>query len=910
MVIPLLSTKYHTPPIILQRIERPHLLQKLDEGLHSGRRLILVCAPAGYGKTTLVLDWVHHLTADPAGAETTDRPVRVAWLACEQEDSDLARFLSYLVAALQQAAPGIGEGLLATFHASKLPTPATLATLLINQMAELQEQLMLVLEDFHTIVSQPILDFLTFLIEHQPPSMTLVIVTRADPLLPLARLRGRSQLEEIRQNELLFTPEEAFDFLRQTMGVAVTRDQLMALEKRTEGWPAGLQLAALAMRTAQDTQAFIDAFSGEHQFIADYLANEVLAQQSDRVQSFLLKTSILERLSVPLCVAVTGDANSLAILDALREKNLFLTTLDQKNEWFRYHALFADLLRNRLYLQHPALADELHRRASRWYQEQGLLAPAVEHAFAGHDVAEAAILLERLVEPVFINGQVNTLLRWLEMLPDEMQDSHPLLWIFHDLALAWSGRSPATIQPFSAVQTENLLKSGLSGEAHTVEALLALTGGKLSEAARLAQDALRDIPPQRALYRCLAADTLGMAKIIQSETPAAIQAFEELVETASKAGYAMFEIIALTHLAGLHLQMGRLNAAANGYQRALDLAVQKMGRCSPVAGNILLGLGEVARERNDLDGALQYFAETLELFSQFSEMGLPVACLSMARVKASQGLWNSGQEYIDQARAYTQASKATRLNDRLVDGIQARFWIAQGDLDSAARWAREGGLIDQPIAEVVEHAGSHGGSSEFVYVDYMTLARLYLAEGKVDAALEVIESLLVEANRKKSNRRAIHLLVLKALALQQKRELERAVEALQEALEIAAPEGYRQVFLDEGEAMAQLLYQAIAQGRASLYAKKVLAGFKPSSPAPVPGEIVPPEAKLLEPLSKREMEILALIAAGLSNREICASLHLSLSTVKGHTSNIYGKLGVKSRTQAVSEAARLKILNP
>ena len=331
------------------------------------------------------------------------------------------------------------------------------------------------------------------------------------------------------------------------------------------------------------------------------MVNEVLNQQSDIDKSFLLQTSILERLSAPLCEAVTRNTNSSAILEALREKNLFLISLDHNNEWYRYHALFADLLRGYLCRQQPDLMDELHLRASRWYQDQYLFAPAVEHAFAGHAIEQAAVLLEGIVEPFFINGQVNTILRWTEMLPQNTRDRHPLLWIFHDLALIWSGKYSNPIQPYSPEQISVFSKAGLSGEAHTVEALLALTDGKPSEADRLAQDALSKISSESALFRCLAADTLGMVKVMQSEPPAAILAFEKLFETASQAGYWMFQIIALTHLAGLHLQIGRLNAAANGYHRAFDLAIQKMGRNSPVTGNILLGLGEVARERHDLD---------------------------------------------------------------------------------------------------------------------------------------------------------------------------------------------------------------------------------------------------------------------------------------------------------------------
>jgi LuxR family maltose regulon positive regulatory protein len=914
LVISLLSTKYNIPPAGIKRVERRHLVQKLNAGLRQGKRLILVCAPAGYGKTTLVGEWVNQNTpnslANPSDLKAVETSIRVAWLTCDQEDDDLARFLSYLIAALRQVNPPMGEGLLATFHASKPPTPQTLATLLINDLAEIPDHLVLVLDDFHTITSQPIHEFLTFLIEHQPPRMCLVLITRADPALPLARLRGRGQLDEIRQNELSFTPEESAEFLNRTMGVALSQEQLSTLERRTEGWAAGLQLAALSMRAAQDVPAFIEAFSGGHEYIADYLTDEVLAQQSGSINSFLLQTSILERLSAPLCAAVTGDTNAQDILETLRENNLFLVPLDHQKTWYRYHTLFTDLLQNRLHQSQGNQVDELHLRASRWYQENGFLMPAIEHALSGHDVEQAAALLEQSVESIFISGQLITLLRWLESLPVETKNRRSILWIFHGLTLIWCGKSSAPVKPFLPGLDSIFNADGLIGEAHTLRALYATTEGYALEAAQLAQNVLQELSPERTLFRCLAADTLGMAKILQCETAAAIRAFEQLAETASRAGYGMFEIMALSHLAGLRVQQGQLHAAATGYQRALELATHKMGKCSPVTGNVLLGLGELAREWNDLNGALGYFLESVEMFAQFSDIGIPIAYLSIARVKAAQGDWKSGQEYLEKARQYAQASKATRLNDRLVDGLQARFWITRGELWLAEQWAQENGLIEHPITEIIETSGQNVAGSEFIQNDYLTLARLYLAQNKADAALQVIDPLLNVANSMGHMRRVIHILVLKALALQHKKEVGLAVDVLGQTLALAEPEEYLQVFLDEGEPMARLLYQTIARGVSPVYAKKMLTAFsQKSSYVVVPGEKKAPVENLLEPISEREHEVLALIAAGLSNREISMRLHITLSTVKGHTANIYGKLGVNSRTQAISEAARLGILN-
>ena len=914
MVVSLLSTQYHIPPVGVNLVKRHHLLQKLNDGLCQGKRLILVCAPAGYGKTTLVCEWANQIAGGDPGNHTdsyaNQTSVPVAWLTCDQEDDDLARFLSYLIAALRQVNAHVGEGLLASLYASKPPKSETLATLLINDLAEASHRFVLVLDDFYTITTQPIHGFMTFLVEHQPPEMCLVLVTRADPALPLAKLRGRGQLAEIRQNDLSFTLEESADFLNRRTNTALSPEQLSALERRTEGWIAGLQLAALSIGSTRDVPAFIEAFSGGHEYIADYLTDEVLAQLPDSIQSFLLQTSILEHLSAPLCTAVTGETNAQDILESLKENNLFLVPLDHQKEWYRYHTLFADLLRKRLNQFQSNQIDELHLRASHWYQENGLFNPAIEHALAGHDVGQAAALIEQSIESIFISGQVITLLRWLDSLPVEMKNRRPILWIFHGLALIWCGKSSAAVKPFLPGLVSTFATVGLMGEADTLQAMYAMTEGNSLEAARLAQRALEELTPERYLFLCLAGDALGMAKILQSETSAAIQAFEQTAEVASQAGYVMFEIVAFSHLAGLRLQQGQLHAAALGYQRAADLAATKMGKCSPVTGNVLLGLGGLAREWGDLDGALRYYLESVEMFAQFANLGIPIAYLSIARVKAAQGDWKSGEEYLEKARQYAQSSKITRLNDRLVNGLQARFWIAGGELGLAEQWAHESGLIEHPITEIIETAGRNAAGSEFIQSDYLTLARLYLAQNKADAALQVIGSLLNVAESLGHMHRAIYILVLKALALQQKKESGMAVDVLGQALALAEPEGYRQVFLDEGEPMARLLYQAIARGYSPTYTKKILAAFTPnSSPA---GVLIDKESRaesLLEPLSEREREVLALIAAGLSNREISMRLHITLSTVKGHTANIYGKLGVKSRTQAISEATRLGILN-
>lgn len=902
----LLVTKYSLPLVESNLTERPHLVQKLDEALISSKRLILVCAPAGYGKTTLVGDWVRRVISSSGEGASTPR---LAWLTCDPEDDDLGHFLIYLTAALGSIHPKVGTGLMGMLRAAKPPTPQVLATMLINDLAEIPGRFVVVLDDFHTILSQPVLDFLAFLVEHQPPQMCLVLLTRADPALPVARLRGRGQLEEIRQNDLAFSPEEAIEYLHHRMNAAIPKNHLIALVERTEGWIAGLQLASLSIRSTKVAQAFINAFSGGDEYIADYLAGEVLIQQSDAIQSFLLRTSILDRLSTSLCTAVTGESQAQAALETLRENNLFLIPLDHHKEWYRYHPLFADLLQNRLNQAYSVqVVDDLHLRASRWYEENGLAAQAIEHALAGHASDRAAVLIEQAVASVFINGQVATVLRWMEALPTGAKDERPLLWIYHGLALIWCGKSAESLRS-RLLELDAVIESkGLMGEAASLRGLIAMTGGHPVEAAQFARNALKDLTVGNDLFSCLASDIAGMAFVLQSDLPAAIRAFEQTAGIAARAGFVMFEILALSHLSGLHLQRGQLKAAAASYQRAMDRTVSQLGKRAPVAGQVLLGLGELAREWNDLEGALKYYLESAEMFAQFADLGIPIADLSIARVKANMGEWEAAQGYLDRAAQYAQSSQATRMNDRLVSVLQARFWITRGELVRAEQWAQQNGLTGRTLSEMITTVGLRAAGSEFVYSDYITLTRLYLAQNKTDAALEVIESLLKVAGSMGYMRRSIQILTLKALAWHQKEAKHEAVETLCEALAMAEPEGYLRVFLDEGEPMLRLLYLVLEQGNSSGYLKTILAEFSKDAINPPPKDEILTSDRLFEPLSEREREILSLIAEGLSNREISARLYLSLSTVKGHTANIYGKLGVNSRTQALSKAAQLGLL--
>jgi len=909
----LLSTKFNLPPFSGQLIARPRLMKKMDEGLRQDCLLTLVSAPAGYGKTTAVLEWIHHVKNDPAGENTpqTERghPKKFAWLTLEQSDNDFGRFLAYLLAALRTIEPEIGRGILASLQTPKPPGVEMLATWLINDLAQLPDRFVFVLDDYHLISAQPIEDFLAFLVEHQPAQMCLVIASRADPALPLSRLRARGQLTELRQDELRFTLPEVENFLKNVVSFTLSQQELAILEDRTEGWISGLQLAALSMRNVSDLPSFIRSFSGGNMHIADFLTGEVLNQQPDPIKTFLLKTSILDRLSAQLCEAVAGTRLAQEYLEKLMEENMFLVALDQQREWFRYHALFADLLRKHLRQAHPEIVDGLHLQASQWYSNQNLFSQAIEHALEGKGYDQAAELIKRLGEELMKRGEANTLLRWLEALPTDTRLAHPLLSVYYGLVLFLCGKPPGEAK--SAL--EKIVSSGeveVQGELETFEGLMALMRGDATEAIRLSKNALKTLAPEKSFFRSLTADSLGMANILQGDSSAATEAFQEAVEISEQSGNVMMTLGALSNLAGLLILQGKLRVAADAYQRVIDLANERLGKRAQLTGKAFLGLGMLAREWNDLEGALRYYDKATEMFKSSVEIGLPVVYLSVAMVKLNQREHKAAQEFIDLALQFSQASTSTTLDDRLTEETQARFWVMQGKLDLAQEWLQSKGFFDpaflDPIRQVDPRAVSMALAQQNIY---LTLARFYLAKKQPDRTLEILNPLLKIFNEKGHFRRVIEVLALKALALKQQEQIDSALQALNQALALAKPEGYLRTFIDEGEPMAQLLYTAVTKGMHPTYIGSLLAAYSEEDREVSTLRRVPeaPE-NLIEPLSQRELEVLKLLAEGLSNQEIGARLHISISTVKGHTSQIYGKLNVNNRTQAVARARSLGLI--
>lgn len=904
-MVKLLTTKFNLPTRNNQWITRPRLLEQLNAGLGGDCFLTLVCAPAGYGKTTVVGDWIQL-----AGAGEGPDLDRVAWLTLDQSDNDLGRFLLYLISAVQQIEPKVGSGIIESLQIPRPPSPDTLGTWLVNDLAQLKAGLILVLDDYHLIATPAIHDFVSFLIDHKPVGVSLLILTRADPPLPLARMRARGQLVELRQQDLRFSPAEVEGFLEKALTKSLTEEQAASLLDRTEGWIAGLKLAALSLRRVEDISSFIRNFSGENIHIADFLTDEVLGQQPEEIQNFLLKTSILRQFSAPLCRAVTGESASQEMLERLVEENLFLIPLDQQGEWYRYHDLFADLLSKRLPRTYPDAIPELHLKASRWYQENGLFDQAIAHNLAGEDYEGAAELISGLAEELLKRGEFNTLQSWLEALPDEFMLSRPLLLITQGLVLLLSGNPPDYPETQLEMIDSPAILADIEGELEAFKGVRALMRGDSLEAIRQSENALACLGSEKSFFRSLAADSLGMAYTLQGDSQAATTAFQQVVEIAERSDNVMMAIGALSNQAGLLVLQGRLRAASDAYQRVLKLAADRLGNRSQLTGKASLGLGMLAREWNDLDGALAHYEEAAEMFSSSVEIGLPIVYLSLAMVKENQGDGAAAQEFLDQAYYFSQASTTTRLDDQLTEEAQARFWISRGQSDLAGDWLQSKGYLEPSFVAALEAEDKGAVSGVLANQNvYLVLARYYLALGEPVQSLEVIQPLLGIFREKGYLRREIELLGLKALALKQQGDLDSALAALDQALSLAKPESYRRTFLDEGEPMAQLLYAAAAEGIHPTYTGSLLTAFSEEAPQIDPSSRVwEASEKLVEPLSPREIDVLTLIAEGNSNQEIGGKLHISLSTVKSHTTQIYAKLAVKNRVQAVKKARSLGLL--
>jgi len=907
MLLPLLQTKLYIPPPRLHLVARPAVTAKLRAGLL--HPCTLIAAPAGFGKTTLVSEWIAQ----------TDHPV--AWLSLDDDDNDPPRFLTYLVAALQIQQPQLGGSAQEMLGAPQAPPPKTILTLLLNELATLTRPLVLVLDDYHLITTPAIHEALVFLVDRLPRAFHLVITSRMDPPLPLARWRARNQLVELRADDLRFTPQEATTFFNEVMDLALTTAQIATLETRTEGWIAGLQLAALSMQGRADVSGFIQAFSGSHRHVLSYLVEEVLNGCSADTLDFLLQTAILDRFSALLCNAVTGRSDSQALLEQLEQANLFLIPLDDARQWYRYHHLFADVLRQRLQQRHAA-ADvaNLHRRASTWYQQAALIDEAIQHALAAPAFDQAALLVEQVALPILLRSEFAQLRSWLATLPEAEIQARPLLSLYQVWVLYISGQSHQSAARLAAV--EAMLAADETKRTPEVQGLVAITqtrllreAGDLAGAITISKQALANLPAQEPLLRARITLNLAIAHYLQGELSVAAQLLTETITTGHTA-----QLIGPMPTIYLKVQIlraqGNLHQARQLCQDGLDLVARHKWQDVPASGFLYVTMGDLLREYNELSAAADYLERGIRLGQAGGHHHiLIIGHVWLAWLRQTEGDETGSQAAIRVALELFQQHAVSRFWPLPSAACtQARLWIAQGNLAAASRWAQSSGLAQTP--------------SPIPYLDevaYVTVARLRLAEGKPVVATSLLQELHQAAAAADRNGSRIEILMLQAIAYAAQQQRERAMAALTQALSLAVgpigAEGYVRLFVDEGETMRLLLIEykrQIVDGRLRAYLDQLLAAFDqptPTSAAPIVDE--PPRLltsqpatsrALVESLSERELEVLRLVAAGRSNSQIAAQLIVTTGTIKTHINHIFGKLAVQSRTQAVARARELGLL--
>ncbi|MDF2650295.1 MAG: LuxR family transcriptional regulator [Paenibacillus sp.] len=901
--MPILATKLYIPPARSNVVLRQRLIERLNEGLH--RKLTLISAPAGFGKTTLVSEWV-------AGCE---RPV--AWLSLDEGDNDPVRFLTYLIAALQTIVINIGEGVFSMLQSPHSPPTESILTALLNEITTVSDNFVLVLDDCHVIDAKPVNHAISFLLEHLPPQVHLVIATRKDPSLPLAKLRVRGHLTELRGSDLRFTPSEAASFLNQVMVLNLSTADIALLETRTEGWIAGLQLAAISMQGHKDTTSFIQSFTGSHHFVVDYLVEEVLQQQPKSVQTFLLRTSILDRLSGPLCDAVLSkgtrepwnaegvqlshiaaplrleiSVSGQETLEYLEQANLFIVPLDNERRWYRYHHLFADLLRQRLYQTSASYIDEgkgvaeLHIRASEWYEDNGLEIEAFRHATAANDIERAARLMEGKGMPLHFRGAVVPVLNWLKSLQAEEMDARPSLWVTYASVLLFDSQMTVVEQKLLAAEAAlqgvepDVKTRDLIGHIAAIRATVAVSQHQVETIIAQSRRALEYLHPDNLPVRTATTWSLGYAYQLQGDRAAASQAYTEAISISQAIGHFIITIMATIGLGNIQEAENQLYLAAQTYRSVLQMVGD-----SPlsVVCEAHLGLARICYEWNDLDAAEQHGQQSVQLARLIENTDRFVACeVFLARLKFARG------DVAGAAAILANACQFVRQHNFLyrmpeVAAAKVITLLHQGNLSAAAHLAQTHQL---PLSQ----------------------ARVHLAQGDTSTALALLGQLRQQEEAKGWEDERLKVIVLQAVVLHVQGDKVKAVQLLGDALALAQPSGFIRIFVDEGIPMAGLLSVAAARSIMPGYIDKLLTIFEAEKQKSKDKSYSSPVQALIEPLSGRESEVLQLIAQGLSNREISDRLFLTLSTVKGHNQNIFGKLQVKRRTEAVARARELGLL--
>jgi LuxR family maltose regulon positive regulatory protein len=908
--LPLLETKLYLPRWSADRVSRSRLCDRIQPQ----RKLTLISAPAGFGKTTLLAEWI---------AAVPHRSV--AWVSLDATDNDPAVFWTYLITALRNIQPGLGERLLSLLQSPQPPETESVLRLLLNDLTAVNAQCALILDDYHAIATQAIHDGMGFLLSHLPPQMHLILASRADPPLSLARLRSHGDLTELRVSDLRFTPDEAAAFLNQVMGLAIAAADVAALEQRTEGWIAGLQLAALSLQGRENVADFVAAFSGGDRYIVDYLLEEVLQRQPAGVRHFLLQTAILERLNGSLCDSVTARADGQTMLETLERGNLFIIPLDNQRQWYRYHHLFADVLKAHALMESPAHVPRLHERASAWYEQHNLYAEAIRHALAAEDFERAADLIERVWPTMRRRQRETTVFGWITSLPDALIRHRPVLSVVYALVLLNDGQLDAaesrlqdaerclaaiadSTESLAVVVTDKAQLRSLPASIANARAYRAAALRDVPSTVTYAQQALELLPEDEEYERGTTAALLGLAYWTSGKPEAGYRSFAEGLAIFKHMGLPQIAIGGTLILAQMGMAQGRLHRTIQICEQSLQLAAEQGDPVLPGTPELYLALSEVRYEQGDLATASQLWQSGETLRQQASLSGAKFLWrVVQARLTAAEGDMEMALDQLHQAEQLYYTAPMPVPNVRPIAALRARLWLRQERLTEALNWVSDRGLsVDDELSYLQEY-------------EHLTLAQTLIAQYRRDGtdelmhqAMEPLTRLLAAAEAQERTGSIIEILVVQALAYEAKADLAGAIPTLERALTLAEPEGYVRIFAEHGTPMARLLQEAMMHNITPTYTQQLLTAAETwgQQPKELPHPPIYPSTHptLIEPLSQRELEVLRLLNTELSGPEIARELVVALSTVRTHTKRIYGKLNVTNRRAAVKRAAELDLI--
>jgi LuxR family maltose regulon positive regulatory protein len=923
----LLATKLYIPATRPELVKRARLVEMLNRGLH--RKLTLISAPAGFGKTTLVTEWVAGLTEDKVAGH---RGIKLAWLSLDEGDNDPARFLEYFITALsriQGLDPPIGEHELTLLRSSHPPTAESILTSIINQISVLNQKILFVLEDYHLVETQPIENSVNFWIENIPPQIHQVIITREDPNIPLGKLRAGDQITELRANDLRFTEAEAAQFLNEVMGLCLDERSISALEQRTEGWVVGLQMAALSMRERKNDADFIEGFSGTNRYILDYLLEEVLASQPEEIQQFLLETSILERLTAPLCDALLVDSAkgryqedhqtappkmgfpnpSETILERLEQANLFVVPMDDRRLWYRYHHLFADLLRAQLRkLRGAETVARLHLLAAKWFENNGSVLEAIHHATLAPDAEQVERIIQHNYMELVSRGEISRLRYWIGKLSRELVFSRPWLCLFEAYSQAWFGDLAEADLLLGEAENHAMTmppspeSQSLHGHLAYIKSRVTAMRGDIPAAIDYCLQARQYVPEDNLAMQLDTRITLGYEHYLQGDFSEAVNILNETIAIGSDAGAVIDPVAASCVLARLFTAQGKLHTADAVLRKAIHFLPNPLDHHLGAGALIDVGIADLEVEWNQLEDALAHLhtgLANMQMWDKADDLAFGFATL--AKIHLAQANPAEAAETIEKAKRLLQTRGVFSEVRRVVESVEVRIWLAQNDSQAALRWAA-------PLYETLKPEAPLEFVNELTHI---SLARVLVAQEKPEDAATLLAKLAQDARSNGRNGRLLTILALQSLVQGQLGQIDQAHEYLFECLALSEPQGYLRTFLDEGPPMRKLLAGWLSQakpGRLRDYTARLIPLFDTETRPGEDGEITT-EDTLVEPLTAREVEILQQIALGKTNKEIAAHFVLSPGTVKAHTSSIYRKLAVSNRTEAVARGRQLGFLS-